>query len=131
MQKILEQKICNSLRANWYSSIEASQKFDLILSNPPYIKPGDEEISPDLQHEPPSALYSDKNGFQDIEFLIRGLDRHLHATGSLICEIGRDQSFDFTRLLEDVYQQELKVVFNQDIQGINRVALVNRRLEAP
>ena len=77
------------------------QKFDMIISNPPYIK---SSIIPTLQkevceHEPLSALDGGKSGLDFYERIVSGVGSHLRKSGVLLLEIGHDQGEAVSGLL--------------------------------
>jgi release factor glutamine methyltransferase len=80
------------LRSDWLKQVPRMEKFNLIVSNPPYIDPHDEHLKKgDLRFEPEGALVSGNKGLADIETIsIQALD-YLEAGGSLWFEHGYDQ----------------------------------------
>ena len=77
------------------------QKFDMIVSNPPYIK---SSIIPTLQkevceHEPLSALDGGESGLDFYEKIVSGVGSHLRKSGVLLLEIGHDQGEAVSGLL--------------------------------
>lgn len=100
------------------------QKFDMIISNPPYIK---SSVIPTLQkevceHEPLSALDGGESGLDFHERIVSGVGGHLRKGGVLLLEIGHDQgeavsgllsrNGDFTsiRVLKDLANRD-RIVF--------------------
>ncbi|MFG6441495.1 peptide chain release factor N(5)-glutamine methyltransferase [Roseateles sp. LKC17W] len=75
---------------SWYAPL-AGERFDLVISNPPYIA-GDDPHLPALRHEPLSALTPGGDGLSDLQALIDGAPGHLHAGGWLLMEHGWDQA---------------------------------------
>lgn len=77
------------------------QKFDMIISNPPYIK---SSVIPTLQkevceHEPFSALDGGESGLDFYEKIVSGVGSHLRKSGVLLLEIGHDQGEAVSGLL--------------------------------
>ena len=100
------------------------QKFDMIISNPPYIK---SSVIPTLQkevceHEPLSALDGGESGLDFYERIVSGVGSHLKKGGVLLLEIGHDQGeavsgllsrngeFTSIRVLRDLAQRD-RIVF--------------------
>ena len=100
------------------------QKFDMIISNPPYIK---SSVIPTLQkevceHEPLSALDGGESGLDFYERIVSGVGSHLKKGGVLLMEIGNDQGeavsgllsrngeFTSIRVLRDLAQRD-RIVF--------------------
>ncbi|NBX85185.1 MAG: peptide chain release factor N(5)-glutamine methyltransferase [Gammaproteobacteria bacterium] len=86
--------------SNWFENIPKS-KFHIIVSNPPYIDPEDPHLQQgDVQHEPQSALISDKHGLADIEYLLQNSAKHLHQNGIMIFEHGYNQQERILKMMQ-------------------------------
>ncbi|MBL7002793.1 MAG: peptide chain release factor N(5)-glutamine methyltransferase [Gammaproteobacteria bacterium] len=97
--------------SSWYNAID-QQKYDLIVSNPPYIREDDNHLSMgDLPAEPISALTSGETGLDDIKIIALQAASHLNDGGCLIVEHGYDQE-------AEVYEIFMKAGFKQ-IQQFN------------
>ncbi len=79
------------LQGDWLLSVPVGQRFDLIVSNPPYIAASDPHM-PGLRHEPRQALVSGVDGLDDIRRLVDQAPGHLKPGGWLLLEHGHDQS---------------------------------------
>ncbi|HPG61711.1 MAG TPA: peptide chain release factor N(5)-glutamine methyltransferase [Casimicrobium sp.] len=76
----------------WFAALADDAQFDLIVSNPPYIVPGDAHLSQgDLRFEPAIALADAVDGLESYRQLLRGAGKHLHSGGWLVVEHGYDQ----------------------------------------
>ncbi len=75
---------------SWFAPV-AGERFDLILSNPPYIAEGDAHL-PALAHEPRQALVSGADGLDDLRHIVAHAPAHLRAGGWLLLEHGWDQA---------------------------------------
>jgi len=108
------------LRSDWYAAL-GTARYDLIVSNPPYIASGDAHLHQgDLRFEPQAALASGTDGLDDIRRIVAGAQRHLKPGGWLLCEHGHDQADACTALLQ---QAGLIEVFSaRDIAEIRRVS---------
>ncbi|MDR0851981.1 MAG: peptide chain release factor N(5)-glutamine methyltransferase [Clostridiales Family XIII bacterium] len=98
------------------------KKFDLILSNPPYIK---SDVLPTLQreiyeHEPMLALDGGMDGLDVYRKIIETVPAFLNKNGALFFEIGSEQASDVQALLEaaDAFS-EIRII--QDLSGKDRV----------
>jgi release factor glutamine methyltransferase len=79
------------VQSNWFAALPAV-KFDLIVSNPPYIENNDPHLSQgDVRFEPPSALVSGAEGLDDLILLIGQSVAFLKPNGWLLVEHGYDQ----------------------------------------
>lgn len=79
-----------TLKGSWFDLLPADARWDLILSNPPYIDPADSHLA-DLRHEPRQALTAPEQGLGDLQQIIGNAARHLATDGVLIVEHGHDQ----------------------------------------
>ena len=105
--------------SDWFSEI-MNEKFDLIISNPPYVdrsKLSNEE-SFGIDMEPEIALYSENDGTSDLEFIIKKSPDYLKDGGWLILEHGYDQSsFCVSEMKTAGYS---RINNSKDIQNITR-----------
>ena len=87
------------LTSHWFSAL-ADQRFDLIISNPPYIAAGDVHLAQgDVRFEPESALVAGVDGLDDIREIIQAAPQHLNPGGWLMLEHGYDQADAVRQLL--------------------------------
>ncbi len=83
---------CEFLAGSWYGPV-AGRQFDLIVSNPPYIAPGDPALADaGLRHEPQQALVSAPDGLAALREIIAGAQAHLAGGGALALEHGHTQA---------------------------------------
>lgn len=82
----------NLKHSNWFSAVD-QQKFDCIVSNPPYIEDNDPHLKcGDVKFEPLSALTSGSDGLKDIRMIIKQAWNFLQANGWLAIEHGYNQA---------------------------------------
>ena len=82
----------NIYQSNWFDSIDENKKFDLIVSNPPYIDGDDVNLTQgDVRFEPKSALVATEQGLADIKHIANKARHHLNAQGQLFFEHGFTQ----------------------------------------
>jgi release factor glutamine methyltransferase len=111
----------NFLQSSWFDSLGDS-KFDLIVSNPPYIVEGDRHMAA-LAHEPKQALTSGADGLDDIRKIIQQAPDFLTSGGWLLLEHGYDQAAAVRDLLaQSGFRQ---VQSKQDLAGIERCSRGN------
>ena len=80
------------LNSHWFSAL-AGHRFDLIISNPPYIAAGDVHLDEgDVRFEPESAMVAGADGLDDIREIVAAAPHHLNAGGWLMLEHGYDQA---------------------------------------
>ena len=108
------------LRSEWFSAL-AGERFDLIVSNPPYIAEDDLHLQQgDLRFEPRSALASGADGLDDIRIIIRQAKDYLVPGGWLLFEHGYDQA---SRARELLQAGGFNAVFSAcDLAGIERAS---------
>lgn len=109
------------LEGRWFEPL-AGRRFDLILSNPPYIADQDPHLQQgDLRYEPRSALVSGRDGLDDIRHLVFEAPGYLLAGGWLLLEHGYDQAAAVMELLQRRGFQ--KVQGYSDLAGNPRVTI--------
>ncbi len=108
------------LQSDWFTALGA-QRFDLIVTNPPYIAAVDPHMQRgDLRAEPVDALVSGADGLECIRAIVAATPRHLNSGGSLAFEHGYDQAPLCRGLLEAAGLED--VFSRNDIAGIARVS---------
>lgn len=110
--------IINFQHGSWFVAVP-NQRFDLIVSNPPYIKQNDPYLK-GLTHEPQTALVSGKNGLEDIRIIIKQAPQYLKNQGFLLLEHGYNQQGDIVGLLAEKFTH---IQTFQDYNNNNRAVL--------
>ena len=112
----------NFINTNIYEGI--TNKFDVIISNPPYIR-HDEEID-DLvkNNEPHMALYADNNGLYFYEEILKNIKKILNDKYLIAFEIGKDQAKDITNIIEK-FLPESNIILKKDLEGRDRMLFVH------
>ncbi len=108
------------------SALESvDNKFDWIVSNPPYISSQDYKIlPPDVRNfEPKLALASPPDGLQLIRILIESAPNYLKPNGRLAIEIGKGQRLDVEDFVHRSKQYQ-KIDFIPDLSGVARILVV-------
>jgi release factor glutamine methyltransferase len=109
------------IQSSWFDAL-ANRKFDLIVSNPPYIAKDDVHLQQgDLRFEPITALASGKDGLDDIRMIVANAPQHLNQNGWLMLEHGYDQADVVSRMLVD--RGFTQVSHALDLAGIQRVTM--------
>lgn len=108
------------VHGDWLTPL-GDRRFDLIVSNPPYIEAADEHLARgDLRFEPASALASGADGLDDIRRIVHDARAHLESGGWLLFEHGWNQGDAARALLEASGYAE--VFTAQDIEQRDRVS---------
>lgn len=111
------------LHSDWFARL-AGERFDLIVSNPPYIEANDVHLGQgDVRFEPLSALASGQDGMDDIRRISAGAGEYLRSGGWLMLEHGYDQAERVRRLLQG--NGFLDVSSARDLAGIERVTFAH------
>lgn len=106
---------------SWWQALACPRRFDLIVSNPPYIAAHDHHLQQgDLRFEPPQALAAGPDGLDDLRILIGGAPAHLTPGGWLLLEHGYDQEAPVQALLRDAGFAD--VFTRRDLAGQPRVS---------
>ena len=106
---------------SWWQALACPRRFDLIVSNPPYIAAHDHHLQQgDLRFEPPQALAAGPDGLDDLRIIIGGAPAHLTSGGWLLLEHGYDQEAPVQALLRDAGFAE--VFTRRDLAGQPRVS---------
>jgi release factor glutamine methyltransferase len=109
------------LPGDWYAPL-VDRKFDLIVSNPPYVPDNDEHLQRgDVRFEPQTALRGGEHGLDEISRIITGAGDHLEPDGKLLIEHGFNQGAAIRAELGrcEIYETETF----PDISGTPRVTL--------
>ena len=106
-------------RGDWYEAL-GNERFDVIVSNPPYIEANDEHLQQgDLRFEPAMALASGTDGLDAIRVIVRDASKHLARNGWLLLEHGWNQGEAIRELLSQAGFVE--VATERDLEDRERV----------
>ena len=117
-----EEKPCvRFLRSDLFQELKAEEKFDIIVSNPPYIRTSViDTLMPEVrEYEPMMALDGREDGLYFYRQIITQAGAYLYREGMLFLEIGYDQGEDVTRLMEEAGYTQVEVF--KDYAGNDRV----------
>jgi release factor glutamine methyltransferase len=108
------------LQSDWYAALSLSpRRFDMIVSNPPYIVAGDSHLSEgDLRFEPVDALTDHADGLSALRAIIAGAPAFLAPGGWLLLEHGYDQA----QVVRALLQGWDEVQSWRDLAGIERAS---------
>lgn len=96
------------LNSHWFSALQG-HRFDLIISNPPYIADNDPHLAAgDVRFEPASALVAGHDGLDDLRLITQESPDHLNDGGWLLLEHGYDQA-----------QAVRELLLNQGFEGVH------------
>lgn len=87
------------IESDWFAAL-GDARFDMIVSNPPYIAAGDRHLAEgDLRFEPADALTDHADGLRALRIIVAGAPLHLRPGGWLLLEHGYDQAEAVRNLL--------------------------------
>ncbi len=111
-------------QSDWFASVP-NGKYQVIVSNPPYIAEDDEHLQlGDLRFEPRSALSAAESGLRDIRIITKEAYQRLESGGYLLIEHGYDQQESVQRIFNDCHYQQVQTV--TDLAGLPRVTYGQR-----
>jgi release factor glutamine methyltransferase len=106
-------------QSNWLTNVR-EDKFNIIVSNPPYIAKNDSHLRQgDIRFEPQSALCADDQGLSDIKIIVETARNHLESGGHLLIEHGYDQQHQVQSIFKDFHYDNVQTV--TDLSGQPRV----------
>tara|TARA_B100000963_G_scaffold18971_1_gene14442 strand:+ start:103 stop:873 length:771 start_codon:yes stop_codon:yes gene_type:complete len=108
-------------QSDWFASVNG--KFDLIVSNPPYVSKSHQK-EPDLLFEPKQALFSRDNGLKDIFKIISESKEYLNPKGFLFLEHSPEQVCSIKDALE--IAQFKNIQYGLDLNGMARYTYAKR-----
>jgi len=124
----LDEKV-SFFTGDWLSPVNDKKiSFDMIISNPPYIRTQDiAGLQPEIcEYEPLTALDGEEDGLSSLKHIICFAHNLLKRYGTLIFEIGHDQREDVSRIIENCGQYE-NVAFSKDYSGYYRVVQMSKK----
>ncbi len=114
----------NLIKSNLFDDLK-SEKFDFIISNPPYISYNEYiELEEEVRKEPIEALISDKDGLYFYERIVKEGKEFLTDKGFFAFEIGYSQGKRVKRILE---LEGFSVTIYKDLQNLDRVVIGEKR----
>jgi|TARA_B110000438_G_scaffold33946_1_gene33715 release factor glutamine methyltransferase len=105
--------------SDWFRELK-KQKFDLIVSNPPYIESHDNCLL-DLKFEPISALVSGEDGLDAIRHIAKNAKQFLKIDGTLLIEHGKDQEKAVNQIFKSNQWGKIKCL--TDLRGFPRITV--------
>lgn len=105
-------------QSNWFENVTG--KFDIIVSNPPYIDKTDHHLDcGDVRFEPLSALVADNKGLSEIEIIVEDAKNYLNINGYLLIEHGFEQGESVRAIFNKYDYHAVKTI--KDYGGNDRV----------
>lgn len=109
------------IQSDWFTALP-TQRFSLIVSNPPYIEQDDPHLTQgDVRFEPLTALTAGKDGLDDLHHIVQTAPQWLETSGWLLLEHGYKQGNAVTALLQANGFQNVRCL--PDLAGNDRVSI--------
>ena len=108
-----------------FNNIET--KFDVLVSNPPYIAYTDKVDELVLNNEPHLALYADNNGLGIYERILKDCEKYLNNTYMIAFEIGASQKEEIIKLVNK-YLKNVQIVSKKDASNRNRFIFIFKNI---
>lgn len=111
----------------WFGAIASDERFEVVVSNPPYIAESEAaELPADVREwEPAGALFSGADGLEALREIVDDAPRHLVAGGLLALELAENRAREVAAWLEGAHDWA-SVELRDDLSGQPRVLLARR-----
>ncbi|MCH7690766.1 MAG: peptide chain release factor N(5)-glutamine methyltransferase [candidate division Zixibacteria bacterium] len=113
------------LKSDLFENLDKTIKFDLILSNPPYITEEEyKTVSPEVKADPKIAITSGIDGLDAIRVILEKAPDYLAENGRIMFEIGHKQSEKIAQLVEsDSCYKSISIL--KDLNDIDRIVILS------
>lgn len=111
---------------SWFEVLRPDERFDVIVSNPPYVADGDApSLDPEVRDwEPAGALFAGPDGLDAVRPIVAGAPTHLRSGGLLALEVGAGQARPVADLLGARGYVDVRI--RRDLAGMERIVLARR-----
>ena len=116
----------NLIQSNWFDNLD--NKFDLIISNPPYIKKNDlAKLSKEVLHDPLISLEGGLTGLRSYFKIAKEVHKYIKKDGFVILEIGIGQ----LKQVDNIFLNQgfRRILKEKDLQGIDRVVVYQYKIQ--
>lgn len=115
------------IESDWFSNVKLEQ-YDIIVSNPPYIRT-DEEIEEIVKNNEPSlALYGGVDGLDCYRKILANIKPYLNNKFLIAFEIGESQKEEIYDIV-DKYLKDIEITCKKDLYGRNRMIFVRNKID--
>ena len=115
------------IESDWFSNIKL-EKYDIIVSNPPYIRT-DEEIEEIVKNNEPSlALYGGVDGLDCYRKILANIKPYLNNKFLIAFEIGESQKEEIYDIVNK-YLKDIEITCKKDLYGRNRMIFVRNKID--
>lgn len=116
----------NIMENNFLENI--NKKYDVIISNPPYIKTDEQIENIVKENEPHIALYGGKEGLDCYKEILKNINNNLKEKALIAFEIGSNQAQDLIKLIK-IYLTNVKIIVKKDLSGRDRMLFIFKNIE--
>lgn len=108
-------------KSDIFSNVKPNEKFDIIISNPPYIPPSEKvKLQEEVKFDPEIALFTtDDKGLEYYEKISKQAPKFLNSSGYLLFESGINQANDIKNIMLSNGFKDIEII--KDLAGIERV----------
>ena len=106
-------------KSDLFSKVRSDEKFDVIVSNPPYI-PHNTELEKEVLAEPHIALFADDNGLYFYKKIIAEAPNYLNSKGYLMFELGINEAKSVKQIMQKDFEN---IEIFKDLADIERVII--------
>ncbi len=115
------------IESDWFSNVKL-EKYDIIVSNPPYIRT-DEEIEEIVKNNEPSlALYGGVDGLDCYRKILANIKPYLNNKFLMAFEIGESQKEEIYDIVNK-YLKDIEITCKKDLYGRNRMIFVRNKID--
>lgn len=115
------------IESDWFSNVKL-EKYDIIVSNPPYIRT-DEEIEEIVKNNEPSlALYGGADGLDCYRKILANIKPYLNNKFLMAFEIGESQKEEIYDIVNK-YLKDIEITCKKDLYGRNRMIFVRNKID--
>ncbi len=112
------------IQSDIYSNVEG--KYDIIVSNPPYIRYDEDIMDIVKNNEPSIALYADENGLYFYRKIIEDASKYINDKHIIAFEIGQEQGNDIVSMASKYFPNDV-IKLEKDMQGLDRfIFIINK-----
>jgi release factor glutamine methyltransferase len=123
--KLNEAQNINFIQSDIFTSLEG-KKFDIIISNPPYVSEAEyETVEPELKFEPKIALTAGDDGLFFYMQIANQAKKHLNAGGQIFLELNANKSEEIKNIFENAGYKDIRII--KDYAGLDRMLTAGKR----
>ena len=114
------------ITSNLFTNVNT--KFDVIVSNPPYVSKTDEIEEIVLKNEPNLALFANEDGLEYYRKILKDCENYLNSKYLIAFEIGNSQKDKVIELIHE-YLNDVKIISKRDLSGRDRMIFIFKNVD--